>query len=100
MSSQRYYSRMALAVSALAIASIPAFAIDCKDGFQLVQGNYISTPYCQDALVAAVAAQYGIRVSAATIRENPNEKRTVCRYIGQDIRVRQSCLEVGGSRRR
>ncbi len=74
----------------------PAVAqgIKCSNGFQLVQGSYLATPYCQDALVAQVARAYGIRTSASLIRENPNHKRHVCRLIGRDIRVQESCLTV------
>ena len=75
--------------------SAPAMAgIKCSNGFQLVQGSYLATPYCQDALVAQVARAYGIRTSALAIRENPNHKRHVCRLIGRDIRVQESCLTV------
>lgn len=71
-----------------------AAGIKCFNGFQLVQGSYLATPYCQDALVAQVARAYGIRTSAYAIRENPNHKRHVCRLIGRDIRVQESCLTV------
>ena len=37
------------------LAATPAAAITCKDGYQLVQGNYISTPYCQDDQLTRVA---------------------------------------------
>ena len=77
----------------------PAQAISCKDGYQLVQGNYLSTPYCRDALVAVVAREYGMHVSASEIRENPNYKRRVCRFVGNDIRVQESCIIVNPSRR-
>ena len=73
-----------------------AAAIDCRDGFQRVQGNLIATPFCQDALVGAVARQYGYRVSDREIRENVNLKRHLCRLIGRDIRIQPACLESGG----
>ena len=56
-----------------------------------VQGSWLATPYCQDDLVAKVARQYGITASAAAIRNNPNYKRHVCRFVGQDIRIKNSC---------
>ena len=68
--------------------------ITCSNGNQLVNGSWIVTPYCQDELVARVARQYGVRASASHIRNNPNYKRHVCRLIGQDIRIKQSCEEV------
>ncbi len=89
-----------MAVSAAAVALTlsahpAAAAIRCTpDGFQIVQGQPLSTPYCQDALLASVARQYGMKASAASIRENPNYKRHVCRLVGQDIRVQSTCGEV------
>lgn len=68
-----------------------AAGIVCKGDYQLVQGNLISTPYCADNYVAKVARQYGFKVSDAAIRNNPNTKREVCRFIGHDIRVQQYC---------
>jgi hypothetical protein len=83
------------AVLALAMMNGPVEAkITCSNGNQLVNGSWIVTPYCQDELVARVARQYGVRASAAHIRNNPNYKRHVCRLIGQDIRIKQSCQEV------
>jgi len=69
-------------------------AIVCRDGFQLVQGNLLATPYCQDALVAAVARERGFKVSAHEIRWNPNLKRHVCQFIGRDIRVSVACTDA------
>ncbi len=74
-------------------SSEPAEArgIKCINGYQVVKGARLATPYCQDNLLAEVAREYGSRVSAKTIRNNPNEKRNVCRLIGQDIRVKHNC---------
>lgn len=84
----------AAAVTAgVSMASGPAAAaIKCENGYQRVQGNLISTPYCQDALLAAVARQYGFKTSAAAIRQNPNHKREICRFVGRDIRVQENCI--------
>ncbi len=98
--------KVALAVLAGGIAitqgAAPAAAkIVCSaDGFQRVQGAWLSTPYCQDNLVAKVARQYGVRVSDAEIRYNPNRKADVCRLIGRDIRVRQACGSSPGGQER
>lgn len=88
-----------LAVIALAISTFatgvtsPAEAkIRCANGFQILKnGSRLATPYCQDDLLARVAREYGHRVSSAKIRSNPNTKRYVCRFVGQDIRVQQTC---------
>lgn len=90
---------LAAPVAMLALA-LPAAAITCKDGYQLVQGNYLATPYCQDDLLAKVARQYGMRTSASAIRENPNYKREVCRLVGRDIRVQQTCIDANAYGRR
>lgn len=82
----------AVAAGATVAASPAKAAIKCENGYQRVQGNLISTPYCQDALLAAVARQYGFKTSAAAIRENPNHKREICRFVGRDIRVQEGCI--------
>ena len=69
----------------------------CANGFQQVQGSWLSTPYCQDQLVAEVARQYGMNAPVKAIRSNPNFKRDVCRLIGQDIRVKENCDEANPS---
>lgn len=89
-----------IAAVGIAMGAAPArAAIVCEDGFQRVQGNLISTPYCQDALLAAVARQYGFKTSAAAIRENPNHKREICRFVGRDIRVQENCITANPSGR-
>ena len=73
-------------------AAGPASAIECQGNFQIQKnGSRIATPYCQDGYLAIVAREYGLRVSADTIRYNPTEKDSVCRLIGQDNRVSETC---------
>ena len=81
-------------------AAPAAAAIDCRNGYQMVQGNLLATPYCQDKLLAEVARQYGAGASFAEIRDNPNTKRDVCRLVGRDIRVYENCQTVNPSGRR
>lgn len=88
--------RIALNAASLAtcavVLALPAHArIICKDDYQVVGGSQISTPYCADNYLARVAREYGVKVSDATIRNNPNKKREVCRFIGHDIRVADNC---------
>ena len=66
-------------------------AIVCRDGNQLVAGHEISTPFCQDELLAEVARSYGMKTSGHQIRENPSYKQDVCRFIGRDYRAQQAC---------
>lgn len=92
---------MAAAVLAggLAGASAPAQAIECREGYQVVGGQLLSTPYCQDGYLARVARQYGSRVTAAQIRNNPHTKADVCRFMGHDSRVSHICQEYRTSPR-
>ncbi len=89
------------ALSATAVLAAPADAkINCKNGFQVVQGNLLATPYCQEEQLARVAQSYGLSVSFAEIRNNPNTKRHVCALIGRDIRVQQTCIDSNITGRR
>ncbi|MEQ1718722.1 MAG: hypothetical protein ABL907_22510 [Hyphomicrobium sp.] len=67
--------------------------IACRNGYQMVAGSPIATPYCQDELLAAVARDHGMKAQAARIRDNPNYKREVCRFVGNDIRISEHCLD-------
>jgi hypothetical protein len=68
--------------------------IACNKGFQNVQGSWLATPYCQDAYVAQVAREYGFSASPARVRSDPLFKQRLCRFIGQDIRIKESCDQV------
>lgn len=82
----------ALVCGTLVAAATPAAAIPCEGNFQVQRdGNRIATPYCEDGYLAVVAREYGMRVSAHEIRWNPSEKGRVCRFIGEDNRVRDTC---------
>lgn len=84
-----------LTLSIAVAAAVPASAgIRCFDGNQLVNGSLIATPYCQDELVFKVARLYGVKTSAAEIRNNPNHKRNVCQFVGRDIRIYQACIDA------
>ena len=64
-----------------AAATPASAAIKCQDGNQLIQGNWMATPYCQDALLAQVANARGFKTSFAAIRNNPNHKKELCRFL-------------------
>jgi hypothetical protein len=90
-----------LAALPLLGASGPAEArIKCLKGDQIVNGAPLATPYCQDELVAVVARQHGVTVSANEIRNNPNTKRRVCAFVGRDIRLTTACVNENGVGRR
>ena len=84
----------ALVASALSAVPLgPAQArIRCDGNFQIVQGQPLATPYCQEQNLARVARGYGMRVSFADIRNSDSIKAQVCRTIGHDNRVRETCL--------
>jgi hypothetical protein len=82
-------------LGAIAALTSPAAAIKCQKGFQRVGGDLIATPYCQDQYLAEVAHERGFQASAAKIRNNPNYKKELCRYIFNDIRVQTTCLDAG-----
>jgi hypothetical protein len=82
-----------------AVALLPAVAhakIVCDDGFQVVRGKYLASPYCQDALVAQVAREHGMETTVARIRANPNYRREVCRFVGEDVRIVEYCMNSSG----
>ena len=95
------FTLAAFTAAALSLTPTPAdAAIKCVRGFQVVNGSHIATPYCQDALVAKVAREHGMKVSAAKIRNNPNYKRNVCQFVGRDIRIYQACIDANSVGRR
>lgn len=70
-----------------------ANAINCNGNFQIQRGGQaIATPYCEDNYLAQVAREYGMSVSAAAIRNNPSVKEKACRFVGDDNRVRDTCM--------
>ena len=87
----------AFATLAVAIlAAIPAeAAIQCQDGSQLIRGNWMVTPYCQDKLLFEVALERGFKTSFEAIRNNPNHKKELCRFLFSDLRVEMTCLSAG-----
>lgn len=86
--------RLVAVLGVVTLSSAVEARIVCKSGVQRSSGQWIVTPYCQDALLGQVAREHGMRVSDRTLRQNPNRKRHVCRLVGQDIRVRDICRHV------
>jgi hypothetical protein len=89
-------ARFAAVPLAAWVAATPVAAeIKCNDGNQLIQGNWMATPYCQDKLLAQVANARGFKTTFAAIRNNPNHKKELCRFLYTDIRVQMTCLDAG-----
>jgi len=92
MRTYSYLLAGALCSALAAAAPTPAAAITCDGNFQVQRsGERIATPYCQDGYLAQVAREYGTRTTAHEMRWNPSEKAKVCRFIGEDNRVRDTC---------
>ena len=91
-----------VALSLITVAgAAPAEArIACVNGNQIVNGYPLATPYCQDELVAQVAREHGMKVTASAVRNNPNLKRNVCQFVGRDIRIYQACIDANSVGRR
>lgn len=71
------------------------YKIKCKDHYQLVQGNWISTTPCEEEYIAKVARSYGYKVTVSQIRNNPNKKAYVCQQLGHDTRISNICGAYG-----
>ena len=94
------YKVVALAGWAIAFVVWSANAeahIVCHDGFQVVNGREISTPYCNDNYVAEVARKHGMHVADEAVRNNPSLKNQICRFVGSDIRIEDYCADDHGS---
>ncbi|MBU2582504.1 MAG: hypothetical protein KJ622_12375 [Alphaproteobacteria bacterium] len=80
--------------SACVVASLAGQAearVVCNKGYRIIKGHQLGTPYCQDLYLAQVAREFGSRVSAREILNNPSVKREVCQFMGWDIRVQHIC---------
>ena len=79
-------------------APVAQAAITCKDGFQMSGGNWISTPYCNDAHLAQLARNIGVKVSDDELRNNPAKKDEVCELIGNIGPGSEYCPDESGGR--
>lgn len=68
-------------------------AIQCQGRTQWnsAADAWISSPYCEDNLIAAVARSHGMKVSNVAVRQNPNTKAEACRFAGSDIKISDLC---------
>jgi hypothetical protein len=79
-------------VIALTLTSMAAEArIICKENYQVVDGQEISTPYCNDNYLAAVARRRGMKVTNEEVRNDPSVKEEVCLLIGRNQSVKEYC---------
>ena len=54
----------------------------------------ISTPYCRDNALAAVARTYGYRELRLDSSQQSIAKEELCRQLNSDIRVQTACADV------
>jgi len=84
------------ALQAVLLPPVAGAAIVCKEGFQKSGGAWISTPYCNDAHLAQIARNHGVKVSDAEVRANPNKKYEVCRFLNGSPTARDYCPDDDG----
>lgn len=94
------FFRTFLAAGLLGIGCIfaaPANAgIQCDGGYQVIPGvGHVSTPYCQDNLVAKYARESGLPISDAEVRNNPVVKEQACSFLGG--RASEACSTIEDS---
>ncbi len=73
-------------------AAVPAnAAIRCqgRNQWNSAANGWISTPYCEDKLVAYVSG-YPFN-GPLGVRQNPSVKAEACRFAGSDIRINDIC---------
>ena len=77
----------------LLVSSVmPAAAqINCEDGYQIVHGERIATPYCGDQLLARLSRRHGVSASADAIRKSPQLKTELCGLAGNDPSLQSIC---------
>ena len=68
--------------------------IICDGSFQIVRGEPLSTPYCQDEDLAASVRKHGARISGDAIRKSPELKRQSCADTGDA--TSQTCANYLG----
>ncbi|GJM02236.1 MAG: hypothetical protein DHS20C08_07370 [Rhodomicrobium sp.] len=89
-----------IAFTSLAVLKLPdaeagKYKLKCKGQYQVVSGQLISTPPCEEKYLAHVARTYGFKVSLNQIRNNPHKKIMLCQTIGHDIRLSGICSGYG-----
>jgi|GEM_PF-4509515 len=72
-------------------AAAGRYKLTCKGPYQVVQGNLIATPPCENSYIAKVARSYGYKVSAKQVRNNIHKKIEICQHIGHDSRISDYC---------
>jgi hypothetical protein len=80
-----------VAIAAVGAAGPAEARIKCQGNFQVTKYGLISTPYCEEEQIAAVARSYGVKVSGAEVRNDALKKVRLCQRFGGDTRLKGSC---------
>jgi hypothetical protein len=84
-------ARATIVALTVCFASSADSRIRCEGASQVNSGQNIATPYCEDNYLAEVARSYGAKVSGDAVRRSSQVKAELCRFIGEDIRVKDTC---------
>lgn len=79
-------------------ATAGKYKLKCEGPYQIVQGNKIHTPPCENSYIASVARSYGVKVSDYEVRNNVHKKMEICQFIGHDTRISDYCDIYNGGR--
>jgi hypothetical protein len=65
--------------------------IVCNNEFQVVEGQQIESPYCEDKYLAKVAREHGENVRGRNLRSSDALKGETCRLVEADDRANEIC---------
>jgi hypothetical protein len=75
-----------MALSLLRCSAAEA-AIECRDEYQVLDGQLMSTPYCNDVHLTNLANKQGANVTLDAIRRDPGTRDAACRLVGTGLDV-------------
>jgi hypothetical protein len=85
------FSNVVMTLLVIAWTTSASAGVQCKGDFQVTNYGLIATPYCEEENIAVVAQNYGWRVTASQVHNNPLKKVYICQVLGRDIRLKGSC---------
>lgn len=89
---QRSIKVLSVLVMAHAVSVMPAEAgIVCDGEFQIVDGQAVATPYCEDEQLARSLRARGVKTSGAAVRANPELKREICLMASGEPSLDAAC---------
>lgn len=92
MNGMMFGRAFALVLGLATLSAMPSeAAIKCNGAYQLNSQGEFHSPYCEDGYLAQVARTFGWRVTGDQIRANYGLKADICRAIGFDSRILETC---------